>query len=322
MKAKTQNLRSRAMAFALMFAVSLSPVLRAEEGASGHYAPGATSDFIDTLPGKPALVIADGFTYYHGSASPNLPIDFGGRLTLDADATLYADTLFGIYETPLRLLGGNYAVAVAIPYVWMEVKGNVAVGPATTKVRDTANGVGDITLYPFMLGWTNALDMKYDLRLGIYAPTGGYDTGNLANTGRNYWTFEPAASFSWLSTKIGTEVTVFTGFDFNTENHATDYQSGTSFHLDGTVAQHLPLFGGFAGVGANGFVYEQISADSGSGATLGSFEGQTIGVGPVASYARKIGKTDFAAEIKWLPEVDVDKRLKGDYVWVKLGLVF
>jgi len=104
-------------------------------------------------------------------------------------------------------------------------------------------------------------------------------------------------SFSWLSTKIGTEATIFAGFDVNTKNEDTDYQSGASFHLDGTVAQHLPLFGGFAGAGAEGFVYEQISADTGSGATLGSFEGHTYGVGPVVSYAHKIGKYDFAGEV-------------------------
>jgi len=298
----------------------LPSAARAEEGGSGHYAPGATADFIDTLPGKPALVIANAFTYYKGDATP--PIDFAGKSVLHADATLYADSLFALYETPLRLFGGHYAVATVIPYVWLEVNGRVSVGPLTPKVSDSANGLGDITLYPFILGWTNASDMKYDVRLGIYAPTGDYEKGKLANPGRNYWTFEPTVSFSWLSSKIGTEVTIFTGFDINTKNEDTDYQSGASFHLDGTVAQHLPLFGGFAGVGAEGFVYYQISEDSGSGATLGSFEGHTIGVGPVVSYAHKIGKYDFAGEVKWLSEVDVSKRLKGDYLWVKLGIVF
>ena len=157
-----------ACAAALTF---VAPTARAEEGGSAHYAPGATADFIDTLPGKPALVIADGFTYYHGSASPGLPIDFGGIPTLGADATIYADTVFGIYETPLKLLGGNYAVAIAIPYVWMDVEGTITAGPVTRKVRDTANGLGDITIYPFMLGWTNGPDLKYDVRLGVYAPS-------------------------------------------------------------------------------------------------------------------------------------------------------
>lgn len=305
-----------------LVAWSLSPSVRAEEGASGHYVPGAMSDFIDTMPGKTGFVFANAFTYYDGNASPQLPIDFAGRTTLDAHATLQAYTLYGLYQTPLQLLGGSYAAAITLPYVWLEVEGNVTAGPVTRPTRDTANGLSDLTLYPFLLGWTNELDMKYDVRFGVYAPSGEYDSGKLANVGKNYWTFEPSASFSWLSTKIGTEATVFVGMDFNTENDETHYQSGTSVHVDGTLAQHLPLFGGFAGVGANGFYYQQITGDSGSGATLGDFEGRTAGVGPVASYARKIGTVDFAGEIKWLPELDREKRLKGDYVWVKVGIVF
>src|SRR6266581_2877850 len=307
----------------LALTTALLPVSsRAEEAAGGHYMPGATASFIDALPGKPSFVVADLFTYYDGKATATRPIEFGGQVTLGAHATAYADTIVGLYQTQLQLLSGNYAAAVAIPYIWMEVKGQVQAGPVTRNVRDTANGVGDITIYPFMLGWTNAMDLKYDLRLGIYAPTGPYEAGRLANTGRNYWTFEPGASVSWLSTKIGTEVTLFAGFDISTKNDATDYQSGEVFHLDGSVAQHLPLFGGFAGVGATAFYYQQITGDSGSGATLGGFEGRTVGVGPVVSYAHKLGKVDFAAEVKWLPELDVQKRMKGDYIWVKIGLVF
>lgn len=301
----------------------LPGVILAEEGAGGHYLPGATSTFIDTLPGKPAAVFANAFTYYDGSASGGKPLEFGGLVALDAKATVYADTFFGLYQTPLRLLGGNYAVATAIPFVWLDVKGTVSApeGPAIQR-KDSASGLGDITLYPFMLGWTNGPDLKYDTRLGIYAPSGDYTAGKLANTGRNYWTFEPAVSVSWLSTKIGTEVTLFAGLDFNTKNTATDYKSGTSFHVDGSVAQHFPLLGGFGGVGVNGFYYKQISGDSGSGAQLGSFEGHTAGVGPVVSYSHKIGKTDFAAEVKWLREVDVKYRLEGDTVWFKVGFVF
>lgn len=300
---------------------------RAEEAGSGHYMPGATATFIDALPGKPALVFANAYTYYNGSANAGQPLDIGGLLTLNANATAQADTLMGLYQTPLTLLGGNYAAAVLVPYVWMEVKGEVQRngprgGTQSVHVRDTANGLGDVLLYPLMLGWTNIHDLKYDLRLGIYAPTGPYDEGSLANTGRNYWTFEPGVSVSWLSTKIGTEASLFAGFDVSTKNNATDYQSGEVFHLDATLAQHLPLFGGFAGVGANGFFYQQVSGDSGSGASLGDLRGRTVGVGPVVSYVHKIGRVDLAAEVKWLPELDVQNRLEGDYVWVKVGLVF
>jgi hypothetical protein len=125
-----------------------------------------------------------------------------------------------------------------------------------------------------------------------------------------------------LSSKIGTEVSLYSGIDFNTENADVDYTSGTSLHFDLTVAQHLPLFGGFVGVGANGFYYRQLSGDSGSAALLGDFKGQTYGVGPVLSCVRQVGKTQLLAEVKWLPELDTDKRMEGDYIWFKFGFLF
>jgi hypothetical protein len=307
---------------ALAILVPLSA--HAEEGGSGHYMPGGAASFIDTLPGKPGLAIANFFNFYDASASLSRQLPFGGLVTAGLDATAYSDTVVALYQTPLKLLGGYYAVGVAIPYVWLKAKGQVT-GPLgnTITVRDRANGIGDITLYPFMLGWTGLNgDLKYDVRLGIYAPTGDYDKGKLANLGKNYWTFEPVVSLSYISSKIGIELSAFAGMDFNTENHKTDYRSGAQFHLDFTVAEHLPLFGGIIGVGANGFYYQQITGDSGSGASLGDFKGRTVGIGPVLSYITKIWKKDLVAEVKWLPEIEVKKRLKGDYIWFKLGMVF
>ena len=309
----------------LVLAASLAPVaLRAEEGGSGHYLPGATASFIDALPGKEAFAYVNAFTYYNGSAGGSRQLNLGGQVVANVDGTVYADTSFLLYQTPWRIFGGQYAAALAIPYMWMEVKGNVQTGPVTGNRRDTASGLGDIEVLPFMLGWKKG-DVSYGATFGIYAPSGEFEEGHLANVGKNFWTFEPGVSMSWLSSKIGTEVSLFAGFDFNTKNYKTDYQSGDVFHLDATVAQHLPLFGGFAGVGANAFYYQQITGDSGSGARLGDFEGRTIGVGPVLSFATKVGRsktTDLVAELKWLPELDVAKRLKGDTIWFKLALVF
>ena len=322
---KVKHLGLGALALMAML-IPLSSI--AEEGGSGHYMPGAAASFIDTLPGKPGLAIANFFNYYDGSASVEkslLPIH--GLLAANLDATAYSDTIVALYTMPQKLLDGYYVVGVAVPYVWMEVKGEVqrpkfGGGTITRTKRDTANGIGDITIYPFMLGWTGiGGDLKYDVRLGIYVPTGDYKKGDLANVGKNYWTLEPAVSISYLSSKTGLELTTFAGLDFNTKNEDTNYQTGNQFHLDVTVAEHLPLFGGIIGVGANGFYYQQVSGDSGSGAVLGDFKGHTLGIGPVLSYAKKISGKDLVAEIKWLPDIDVEKRLEGDSVWFKLALL-
>ena len=255
--------------------------------------PGAAATFIDALPDKPGLAVANYFNYYDGNASIIKPYH-GGMATAGLDATAYSDTILALYTTPLKFMGGHYTVGAAIPYIWMKVKGNIhAAGPQgqaiTLTDSDTANGIGDILLYPFLLGWTGLNgDLKYDVRMGVYAPTGSYEKGKLANVGKNYWTFEPLVSFSYMSSKIGLEVSAYAGMDFNTKNTATKYQTGTQFHVDFTVAEHLPLFGGIIGIGANGFYYQQVSGDSGSGAILGSFKGRTLGVSPVLSYITKV----------------------------------
>ena len=307
---------------ALMTLTILVPLsVHSEEGGSGHYMPGATASFIDTLPGKPGLAIANFFNYYSGNASVSKQLPLGGLITAGLDARAYSDTVVALYQTQLELMGGYYVVGLAIPYVWLEAKGQIT-GPLgrTFGESDKAVGIGDITVYPFMLGWKNG-DVKYDVRLGIYAPTGDYDKGKLANVGKNYWTFEPVVSVSYISSKIGLELTGFAGMDFNTKNDDTDYQTGDQFHLDITAAEHLPLFGGIIGLGANGFYYQQVTGDSGSGAILGDFKGRTEGIGPVVSYATKVWQKDLVAEVKWLPEMSVENRLKGDYIWFKMAIL-
>ena len=91
----------------------------------------------------------------------------------------------------------------------------------------------------------------------------------------------------------------------------------------GLVFQHLFALGnGFFGVGANGFLYEQITDDTGAGALLGPFRGQAAGVGPVLSYIHPVGATTLVLEARWLPELSAKRRLKGDYLWLKGALDF
>lgn len=323
------NFSSRKDTQSLVLALALSASfltsgVKAEEGGSGHYLPGAMASFIDELPGKEGFAYLNGFTYYNGSIGGSRQLKFGGNIVAQVDGTIYADTSILLYETPWKILGGQYAAAVAIPYVWMDVTAMVQLGSRLPPgIRsDAANGIGDIELFPLMLGWTNG-DIKFGGQLGIYAPTGEFEPRKLADLGKNFWTFEPGVNLSWLSSKIGTEVTLFAAFDFNTRNDETDYRSGDVFHLDATLAEHLPLGRGFIGAGVNGFYYQQITGDSGSGAKLGDLESQTMGVGPVLSYATKVcGKNDLIAEVKWLPEMKVENRLKGDIIWFKLALLF
>jgi len=228
----------RRLGIVLTVALLIALALRAEEGGHGHYMPGAAASFIDAFPGRTGLALVPTFVGYEGDASRSQEIPIIGGVALRLDARADAVLLPVIYQTPLGLLGGHYAVGLVLPYVWAETTGQVTVGGQTARRHDAAEGLGDIALLPVVVGWTRG-DLKADVRLIVYTPTGEYSKHDLANVGLNYWTFEPEVSVSYLSSKIGLQVSAFAGICINTDNEATDYRSGDQFHLEVTVAQHL-----------------------------------------------------------------------------------
>jgi hypothetical protein len=315
--------RRLALLAALCGCAIIQPLLRGEEGGSGHYLPGAMASFVDGVPPKETFIARYNMVYYSGDIAANEPLPIAGVNTLGADATSWAHGLSLLWRPALELgERWSYAMSATIPYVWMDVTANVTAGGTSVRRTSSLDGLGDVVLMPLMLNYNVSSNLNLNFRTGLYAPTGDYEVGRLANTSKNFWTFEPTLGLMYFGVNNGIEASMFLGADFNTENPDTDYQSGTQLHVDGTLAQHFPLFKGLAGVGVNGFWYEQVTGDSGAGATFGDFEARTAGLGPVLSYAFKLGKVDMIAEAKWLRELETMKRLEGDTVWFKLVAKF
>jgi len=294
----------------------------AEEGGSGHYLPGQMASFIDAPPNKPGFAIINAFGAYSGKAGAGKQLPIIGDVASNLDATVYADSIGLMYTIKPKLLGGNYAMIVALPFGQVNVEGDLITAAGTAHRSQSAGGLFDMYFSPFVLSWKKK-DLNIGGIMGFYAPTGKYDKANIANLGKNYWTAEPNFFVSYLSSKMGLELSAYTAFDFNSTNTATDYKTGNQWHLDATIAQHLPLKKiGIIGIGANTWHYKQITGDSGTGAKLGSFEGRSSGIGPTLSFIKQTKTVLVAAEVKWLPELSVEKRLEGDFVWAKLALVF
>ena len=288
----------------------------AEEGGTGHYSPGALATLIDLPPTQPGWVVQPLYLRYDGDVSRTLPI--GGLVATGTDATIDAFTLGGVYTFEEKVLGAHYSVGTYLPYVWLDVEANVG----TLRRSDSVDGLGDITLTPLMMAWTNKF-WVYDALLSVYAPTGDYDEGDLANAGLNYWTFEPTVGIAYNNAENGFNLALHAGVTINTENDKTDYRSGSVMHVEAGIQQLLPLGPGYVSLGANGFIYEQVSGDSGSGATLGDFKGRSMGIGPALGYVLPVEENStFLVEVRWLPELDTKNRLEGDYFWLKFAYQF
>jgi hypothetical protein len=300
----------------------------AEEGGSGHYLPGAMASFIDGVPPQETFVTRLNVINYDGSVGGNVRVPIGGLTTLGADAKSWGYGLTLLWRPAIDLgEKWSYAMSTTISVVTMDVSAGVLTstpggGQIAVNLSDSQSGLGDLVLIPLMLNYNADPDFNVEFRLTAYAPTGDYEVGRLANTGKNFWTAEPTLGLRYLGQKNGREASLFVGADFNEENSDTNYKSGTQFHLDGTLAQHFPAFGGLAGIGVSAYYYKQVTGDGGDGATLGDFEGKTAGIGPVASYAGKFGGRDIVAELKWLHETDTEKRLEGELVWLKVVCKF
>lgn len=307
--------------FVFVALLSICPLM-GEEGGSGHYLPGSMASFMDGVAPTEAFLIRYQSIWY--DADIDIPMTIAGlQVAGNVEAESWANALTFFWRPPIEI-GENlsYAVSATIPFVSLDVEADVRTRLGTERRSDSESGLGDIVFQPLMLNYAVNEDFNINTRLSIYAPTGDYEKGRLANPGKNYWTFEPKIGFMYFGQQNGREASIFTGLDFNTENDDTDYHTGMQWTVDGTLAQHFPLAGGLMGAGLSGYWYEQIEGDSGSGATLGDFKGRTAGAGAALSFVKKTDHFDFMAELKWLHEIETRNRLKGDYLWLKVALKF
>jgi len=304
----------------LLALVAAPRTIIAGEGGVSHVIPGSMATLSD-LPGtSPAWFLKPMVLHYSGTFSAQLPTAVG--LAGDVDATTNTVALAGGRTFETTVLGGaHYTFAMALPYTWVDITANVQTPLGTVRRHSEVSGLGDLTVLPVMLAWKTG-DWQIDAILPIYAPTGSYEKGRLGNTGLNYWTFDPTFGAVYSNKAAGFNAMLHTGYAMNTENSATQYQSGSLLHFDGVIQQFLPVGPGFLTLGAEGFYFYQVTGDSGAGASLGDFKGMTAGLGPVLGYILPLGQQALSVELKWLAEVDTKKRLEGDYLWLKVVYKF
>jgi len=81
------------------------------------------------------------------------------------------------------------------------------------------------------------------------------------------------------------------------------------------------LLGGFVGVGATAFYYQQNLRGQQFRSDAGDFKGARWALAR-SRRTRSAQRTDGAVEIKWLPELETKNRINGNSFWIKARAVF
>jgi len=238
---------------------------------------------------------ADTFLGNHGQ---KLPMDFDIRVDCVAPRL--------IWVTEQQILGGNLGFHIIVPLVNLKVSLN---GQSQSN-----SGLGDIIFAP-ALGYHFSEKMHATFAVDMIAPTGKYDRNDLANTGRNYWVFEPVIALSYVDPQ-GLNVDVKTMYDFNRKNDATDYLSGQELHMDYAVGWGL---GNGWVLGVGGYALWQTTDDRQNGQTVEDNKGRSSAIGPSIKYTSNKG---WFLTAKWQDETQVRNRPNGNAYWLKLSIPF
>ncbi len=288
----------------------------AAEGGYSNYIPGFYGDVALAVEPDDGLSMRNDFYFYRADAERSVR---SGQVELGVDVELSFDYLSFLYKPGVELFGAQYAYGATLTVGRADIEGRAQLGSVTRGFSDAKNSYGDITLVPGIFYWNNEENWHFSQSFYIVVPVGDYDDRDIANTSLNYWTFETDFAATYLNESTGQDYSFVLGYGYNTENNDTDYQSGDEVHLDYTLNQFISES---VAVGIHGFLYKQISGDSGDGALLGSFKAEAAGVGPAVMWLPQRYEGKAALVAKWIHEYDSENRIDGDHLFLSFMMSF
>jgi hypothetical protein len=300
MKKITRSGKRLVVAGLLMAAASN---LHAAEGGGSNYPTGGDNFLMGAVPPPGFYTLIFGNAYradeFLNSDGDNVaPDDF--KIT----ANVVAPRL--VWSTPYEIGGGTLVMHGVFPLVDLKVEAGGA--------SDHKSGLGDVMFGP---GIVYHYSEKLHAVLGVdfVAPTGEYDSSDMVNLGRNYWSTIGLYTMSYIDPN-GFNGDFKANLLFNQENDATKYKTGTELVVDYAVGYGL---GNGWTLGASGYFYNQLQNDEQNGSTLSGSKSKAFSIGPSIKYMNDKG---WVFTAKYEEEVYARNRPSGYAFRLKTSIPF
>jgi hypothetical protein len=287
-------------AVSLLAAGLLGLPLLVQAQPSAHYVPGVEGIKGASLP-PPGFYLRDyNVAYFSSRLNDATGHEVPG---VDANAFIYANVPRLVWITDVQILGGNLGVDALLPLQYTDL--DIKAGPNTV-INNGTFGIGDL----FAEGtWSKHIkQFDFSAGAGFWAPTGNSAAPPTTRAGLGYWTAMLTAGATWyIDSEKKWSVSALNRYEFNTAQEDTQITPGQAYTLEYGVGYGVSKT---VDVGVTGYYQQQVTADSGPGAS--SQLDRVAGVGPEVSvfYPRVM----LGWSLRYVYEFMAESRLQGNTV--------
>jgi hypothetical protein len=278
--------------------------------------------------------------YYHTSVSAGSDVARAqeiriGRLPaasasdVDAESRVAADEALVIpsYTFAAPVLGGQATVGLMGIYGRSSTSEDATLNTASLSgpfalagsqsysASDSVTGFGDLVPQS-SLRW-NAGVHNYIIYATGDIPVGAYDPSRLSNIGIGHGALDGGLGYTYYDVRSGHEFSAVADLTSNFINPHTQYRNGVDFHLDWSAAQFLTKQ---FQIGVVGYVYNQLTCDSGAGDQVGCYESRVASVGAQLGYVIPLGDVQGSLNLRGYGEFAASNRPAGWNTWVTFVL--
>jgi hypothetical protein len=291
----------------ISFGFFSSQSVLADEGGvpfwmSGQYASMAA------VPSQPGWSLVLMPYVYSGSADKSKNFQHGQSVNagLNARESIF---LFQLgYSSEEKILGGQPYLGIG----WGPGSNTTTAFASVTNPNveyNRANSVtGSTDIYPLAsLAWNKGNNNFMTYVTGDI-PVGTYSATSLSAIGIGHAAMDTGGGYTYLNDITGLEFSSVVGATYNWMNNQTNYKNGIDSHMDWSLSQFLSQNWQ---VGIAGYVYYQLTADSGSGNRVGAFKSQVVAIGPQIGYLFNIGKKQAYINLRAYKEFWAQNRVEG-----------
>ena len=296
----------------------------ADAGGASFWLPGIFGS-LAAVPGVPGWAYTT--LYIHESESAGAQKNFvvSGRAVGAVAAGLNAHADVGVqgftYVSPMSVLGGQAAFSI------LGAGGNVGVGIDATLTGPRGNTISGTAsdnrttftdvFYQGTLKWNQGVHNEMVYVTGNI-PSGTYDPNRLANLSFGYVAVDAGGGYTYFDPKTGHEFSAVAGLTYSGINPYLQYQNGVDFHLDWAASQFVSKN---VQIGIAGYFFQQLTGDTGAGAKLGPFRGQTVGIGPQIGFIFPVSQEyQGYVNLRGYRDLEVENRPQGWTAWLTFAI--